>query len=299
MLALLGGTAVAFALTEGLKLEHSPISRTRVDKVFSPVCHCPTRVARIAFRLRDPDTLTVAIVDAGSKVVRTLLDRRSFNRGLHGFSWNGRGDDGAILPDGAYRPRLRLGRGRRTIVLPNPIRLDTRPPHVRILSVGPRTFSPDGDGRADGVVVRYRLDEPARALLLVDGVQRVRTLRVRVLDRLEWFGKDGGRTLPPGTYRLALAAEDLAGNRSRPTPARPVLLRYIALAGPARAPAGSAVRFHISTDARAYRWRLGAAHGAGRGPLLVLRAPGPGRYVLVVRAAGHAARERLVVGARP
>ena len=37
VLGLLGGTAAAFAITEGLKLEKSPIGSTHVDKLFSPV----------------------------------------------------------------------------------------------------------------------------------------------------------------------------------------------------------------------------------------------------------------------
>jgi hypothetical protein len=36
VLALLAATAVAFAITEGAKLEHSPILRTRVSPIFSP-----------------------------------------------------------------------------------------------------------------------------------------------------------------------------------------------------------------------------------------------------------------------
>ena len=36
VLALLGCTAAAFAVTEGLKLEKSPITNTLVDKVVAP-----------------------------------------------------------------------------------------------------------------------------------------------------------------------------------------------------------------------------------------------------------------------
>ena len=70
VLGLLGGTAAAFAVTEGLKLEPSPILSPRIAKVFSPACDCPTRVAEIAFRLRKPDNIRVQIVRGGT-VVRT------------------------------------------------------------------------------------------------------------------------------------------------------------------------------------------------------------------------------------
>ena len=71
VVALLAATAAAFALTQGLKLQKSPIFGTRVQPVFSPVCDCPKETARIAFKLRKADRLDIAIVDGG-KVVRTI-----------------------------------------------------------------------------------------------------------------------------------------------------------------------------------------------------------------------------------
>jgi hypothetical protein len=62
VLALLGATAAAFAVSERLKLEPSPITKTRVAKVFSPVCNCSQRVARVQFRLRRTDRLTVQVL---------------------------------------------------------------------------------------------------------------------------------------------------------------------------------------------------------------------------------------------
>ena len=62
VLGLLGGTAAAFAVTEHLKLVRSPILSTQVDnKVFSPVCRCSTEKARIHFRLRQADRVTLSI----------------------------------------------------------------------------------------------------------------------------------------------------------------------------------------------------------------------------------------------
>ena len=80
VVALLGATAAAFAVTEGLKLEPSPVRGTEVDKVFSPICDCPTRVAHIRFRLTRRNRLQVAIV-SGGKVVRTLEADKLYGRG--------------------------------------------------------------------------------------------------------------------------------------------------------------------------------------------------------------------------
>ena len=71
---LLAGTAAAFALTEGLKLEKTPVLGTQVGKVFSPTCRCPTRRVRIFFRLRKAETLTVTI-ERGGTPIRTLVGR--------------------------------------------------------------------------------------------------------------------------------------------------------------------------------------------------------------------------------
>src|ERR671937_1104388 len=74
VVGLLGGTAAAFALTEQLKLERSPVFRTDVGKLLGPNCRCGLVRIPIRFVLRKRDTLTVTIVDSRRRVVRTLLD---------------------------------------------------------------------------------------------------------------------------------------------------------------------------------------------------------------------------------
>lgn len=299
VLALLGGTAAAFAVTEGLKLERSPIAGTRVDKVFSPVCRCPSRVAKVAFRLRKADHLTVAIVGVDGAVARTIVDSRPTARGMVHFVWNGRDDAGRVVPVGTYKPRVHLDEQHRTIVLPNPIRVDTTPPRVLLVGVKPRVFSPDGDGRADRVRVRYRLSEPAHALLIVDRKQLVRTRRRSETGAVEWNGRLAGRSPRAGAYRVALAAEDPAGNVSAPAASVPVRIRYIALAREViRGRARTRIGVRVDTDARSYRWKLAGRSGRSRAPLLVFRAPRPGRYTLYVEAGGHADRALVIVEPR-
>ena len=71
VLALLASTATAFAVTERLKLEKSPITGTRVDKIFSPVCECERNVAVVSFRLRKPERVTVDMLNSRGKSVAT------------------------------------------------------------------------------------------------------------------------------------------------------------------------------------------------------------------------------------
>ena len=98
VVALLAATATAFALTEGLKLEQSPILGTAVDKVFSPVCGCPSEEARISFRLREADILDVALIDSDGTVVARPVQGERFERGRVVIRWDGLDADGSPCP---------------------------------------------------------------------------------------------------------------------------------------------------------------------------------------------------------
>lgn len=298
---LLVTTAVAFVYTEKLKLTPNPILGTRVDKTFSPVCDCDTSAASIFFRLRGGDLLTAEMIDSGGDVVRELVRNRPEREGPVTIVWDGRDDTGRIVAEGAYRPRIHLERERRTIVLPNPIAVDTTPPVVQLVSLRPRVFSPDGDHRADAVVARYRVDEPAGALLYVDGLQRVRKRGQLREGKIAWFGRVGGEPVAPGVYRVSVGARDRAGNLGAPTAARHVVARYVAL-GRRRIETAARARFAVLvlSDAARVEWRLGSRSGSARPGTLRLRAPlQPGRYTLRVAANGHSARAAVVVRERP
>ncbi|MBA3331897.1 MAG: hypothetical protein H0T39_13690 [Actinobacteria bacterium] len=200
---LLAGTAAAFVLAQRQKLEPSPILGTKVTKVFSPVCRCPTSRARVKFSLRRGDRVTVAIVRGdGEAVVRRLVSRRPFGPGPVILRWDGRGRRGRVVAEDTYRARVELVRQRRDFLIPNPIRLDTTRPRVNF----------DVVVRRREVLVRYRLSEQAQPLVFVDGRRVVRGRRREVLaGELRWNAK----ALRPGRHRLTLVAEDPAGNRSR------------------------------------------------------------------------------------
>jgi FlgD Ig-like domain len=292
VVGLLGGTAAAFAWTEHLKLERSPVYRTHVGKLLGPNCRCGLAQIPIRFVLRKPETLTVTIVDSNERVVRTLLSRTPRPKGVQRFGWDGRDDSGRVVPHGTYKPRLHLARDHRTILMPNPIHVDTAPPQVAVVSVRPRAFSPDGDGRSDLVRIRVRTTEPARALLFVNGRLRVRLRRYGNVGVLRWFGAG----YPPGRYRLVVRAVDRFGNLSAPSRAGVVRVRFVSVRPHVlHAKAGAKVRFRIRTDARRVHWRLGNAGGFSRPGLLVLRAPPAGRYVLRVTANAYTATSVLIV----
>ena len=296
-LALLGATAAAFAITERLKLERSPVTGTRVDRVFSPVCECARNVAVISIVLRRRETVTLDILNRNGRSIRTLVENLPEPAGRVSYTWDGRDNLERVVPEGVYRPRVLLERNGRTIVLPNPIRVDTTAPVITLVRVFPRVFSPDSDGSRDRVTASYRIDERARAVMLVDGRQRVQSKFRQVEGNLVWFGRVNGSVVRPGLYEIRLRAVDRAGNRSVRTRGVPVRVRFVELSRE-RIEVGAGKRFsvRVRTDAPTYRWLFDGRRGAGRREVLVLRAPEEaGSYTLYVTVGGRAARAEVVV----
>lgn len=191
-------------VTQHLKLEPSPISQTRVDKTFSPVCRCLSKVANITFELRRADHLRIAVRTPSGEVT---VAEGTFPRGEVRARWNGRDASGEPVPDGVYFPLVHLQRAARTIDLPNPIRVDTVRPTIKLTRLR-------SNGRR--LKITYAVSEPAHALLIVNGHRAVYTYSTRRHGRLTWYGSINGRRLGPGRHRLELVAVDLAGNRSAP-----------------------------------------------------------------------------------
>jgi flagellar hook capping protein FlgD len=293
---LLAGTAVAFAVTQGLKLEKSPVFGTKFPKVLGP--ETPARLRTFRFKLRKADTVTVTVVDAGGQVVRTLVDHESRKRGPVKVTWDGRTDDGAPAPEGSYRLRVRLADRRGTIQIPTTFKLDTTAPTLVVSAPKPPVISPDGDGHVDRAIIRYRTGEAARVFLTVNGRQAVRgKLRTRLSAALDTRGLH----LSPGRYVLRLRAEDKAGNLSPPSRPLVVTVRFVDI-GARRlvARAGKRFRVPLDTDARTVRWRLAGRSGIGPARSLRLRAPGaPGRYRLFVSVGNHADAALVVVRPAP
>lgn len=293
VLALLGCTAAAFAVTEGLKLERSPISRTNVDKVVAPdsASHAS---ASIQFVLRKRDRVTLEIVNGNGEVVRTIVRSRRERPGALQFTWNGRGDNREVVPDGFYRPRVHLAGERRTILLPNPIRMDATPPLIRLVSVQPRVFAPFGK-KHNSVLILYQTSEPARAQLYVDGQPKTFVHAFVRSGKIPW-GPKAAQYLRPGPHRIRLRAIDRATNVGPPSRSLTVVVRGVELRPQSvRVAAGRRFGFRV-LNAQRYAVHFRSLHRQHGGPLLILRAPDqPGRYLLLVATGGHVARAVVVV----
>jgi FlgD Ig-like domain len=305
VVGLLVATAAAFAVTENLKLTKSPIWRTRVvapDQVhrrraaalafFSPVCRCRTASVALQFSLRHADRLTLDVVDAARRPMLRLLRSKPESAGPHTFVWFGRTGEGTVAPDGAYLFQVKLADARRTILLPNRVRVDTSPPRVLTAKPNHPDFSPDGDHQSDSVRIHYALSEPGHALLFLRGRQIVKTKSGKPAGSFVWGGIQHGVPMPQGTYYLRVGAVDVAGNVAGPKHGVPVVvhIRYISLARHEIPAIAARTRFGVGvqTGAPIYDWRFGGRTGSASERVLVLRAPRkPGRYRLVVSEGGH------------
>jgi FlgD Ig-like domain len=303
LLGLLVATSAAFAITEHLKLEKSALYAVQVSAgstpdvrrglpvVISPVCNCSTSVARVGFELRQPERVTVTIVDSDGNTVATRInDKLLAGHSSQHIVWDGRTDSGGVVRDGVYYPSITLGR--RTFQLANKITVDTKPPQV-LHATGLKPVLLAGPGRS--VAIKYVLDEKAHALVYLGNGRRpiVVGRHTRLTDKIKWNGKLHHRPLPPGTYVLSIGAQDLAGNK---TPVRgrqqiAVQLQYIVLSpGRISIRSGRSFDVHVETASRHYTWRLGQRHGERHRKTLRLRAPStPGTYRLVVAQNGHTA----------
>lgn len=311
VLALVAGTAAAFAVAERLKLERSPITAPRFDRLFSPVCDCETDTARLRVRFRRAETVDATVVDTSGAPVRALARGERIPVGDHVFVWDGRDDAGAVAPDGRYRLRLRLLGERRTILIPTTIQLDATAPVVTRVRVEPGVFSPDGDGRRDRTKVFFRSSERGRAELVVNGQTVVRSpSRPAGKAALRWGGGIAGETAPPGVHRVSVRVRDAAGNLSESTPPLPVEIRFVRLDGDAyTAEAGGTLAFGVDADADVFAWSLHRSRG-GKAGKVVLRGEAepaaaipvdlppqvePGAYVLRVAVGEHRDRAPVTV----
>ena len=172
------------------------------------------------------------------------------------------------------------------------------PPVLQDVTVRPRVVSPDGDGRSDTARVSYRLSEPGRGALVVNGERRgLGTLFPRTEETIVWTAKSEGRPVDAGVYALQLVAVDrpetgLTGLRLSPLScaSSPSAATSIPVA------AGARFAVRVSSDARRVRWTLGGRSGFAAPGTLRLRAPlQKGRFTLTVSANGYTARAAVFV----
>ncbi|MCW2984777.1 MAG: hypothetical protein JWR63_2347 [Conexibacter sp.] len=222
---LVAATFAAFFVAQRLKNAPSVVQQFRAYYVFSPNGDGRLDRARITFKVKQADDVTVEVLDADGDPVKTLLDDRhlaAYAPIVPSLRWDGTDDQGQAVPDGRYRVRITLRHLGRSVIPQRSILKDTRPPRPRVLSIGSQKaygpeLLPEPDGSPAHVHFAPALQKAAVMVFrTAPGAPRL----VRTDDQLrfgatewDWNGTDDrGRRVSPGTYVVVLQWRDAAGN---------------------------------------------------------------------------------------
>ena len=330
---LVGATIAAFFVAQKLKSTPPRVQDLKVREFFSPNRDGRFDRTRVSFILKRADDISATVIDREGDVVRRLVDNRSLAKGERvSIAWNGRDDDGRIVPDGIYRVRVNLRGEGRSLTLPRNIRKDTTPPDLLVTSIGPQKNKlpqPELLPRPNGA--------PARATFQAAGARRKEVLVYRTdvrparpvfdspiqLDddatQWTWDGTAHGRRVTAGTYVVIIRARDQAGNvgSSAPIPPRSafreqlpgrggITVRYLTAQGSTRpVTGGEQAAVAVDSVGKNFNWsvrRVGerAVRKRGRGTrsrVVHFMAPGgkSGLYVFEVRTRSRKAATPVVV----
>ena len=330
---LVAATFAAFFVAQRLKNAPTVVQGLSHTPRFSPNGDGRKDRARVTFKVKKADDVTVQVLDADGDVVKTLLDDRhlkAYQPILPSLAWDGTTDSGAIAPDGRYRIRITLRREGRSLIPEWSILKDTQPPVPLVTSIGPQRqpgpeLLPEPGGGPANIHFGPALGH-ARIHIFRTAPGRPRQVLERGLapgaTAFSWDGKDdAGRQVPAGTYLAVPEWRDATGNIGTsvgldrdglptlthgPLPGRGgITVRYLG-AQPPVLPVKARDPLRIFVDARQerYSWsvrRLGAAtvarsHNPKTNTRVNLQAPGgkSGVYVFEARTASH--RTTVVFG---
>src|SRR5436190_13408891 len=134
--AIAVATVVAFFVAQQLKSEFPLVIRFAArPAAISPNHDGYQDSTRVGFDLTQRAKVSFSIVDSEGREVRRLLHDRTLAGDRHyRFRWDARNASGHIAPDGIYRMRVVRRDQGRVINSIKKIRVDTRPPRVRMLS---------------------------------------------------------------------------------------------------------------------------------------------------------------------
>jgi hypothetical protein len=280
---LVVATVAALFTTQQLKGEFPLVIRFATKPAhFSPNGDDYRDTTEVGFDLSEPASLSFMVVDSeGSEVRRLVSERRLAGDAKHRFRWDGRDDNGNLVPDGTYRMRVVRRDESRVINSVKEITVDRKPPRVTLLSAEPSVVATGLPGETPSVRLRYRGPKNKAPVIRVfrtdDGkphiVRRFRggPNRTAVWDGQVSSGPQRTESAPEGDYAFTVAVRDRAGNLTeapQPVPraavARPgtgVSVRRFTLRGPLSAvTVGAFAHLEVGPVDRSFDWvvsRLG------------------------------------------
>jgi FlgD Ig-like domain len=320
-------TIAAFFVTQLLKSEFPLVIRFAAAPAdISPNGDRFRDVSIVGFDLSEPAEVTFSIVDSEGQEVRRIVEsRRLAGDTRHRFRWDGRDDDGALVPDGVYRMRVVRRDEGKIINSLKELDVDTTPPRVRITSARPNLIAPGEPGQRPEVRIRYAgpvNQAPEFRIFRTDGGKPRVVARFRGDDTRSavWHGSVRGHPAAEGDYAFTVTVRDKAGNLAvapleipaarAAAPGTGVSVRRISLTGPLGVvPAGSLAHFEVGPFDRSLDFalaRLGdpevvrkGGRIGGRFRVRIPRTARTGVYVLRVRAGRRRARWPVAVAGLP
>jgi len=168
------------------------------------------------------------VVKAGSSVVYYNLEitdksnktvwKQEANSALpSSFTWNGLKSDSSRAPDGTYIAKLttKVASGTEATASSQAFTVDTTAPSVE-LSAPYTVFSPDGDKNKDTLPVTSKTSSEEKWVITVKDAKNNAVYTKTVSGTVSGFAWDGtddaGNKVADGTYSIAFAATDNAGN---------------------------------------------------------------------------------------
>ena len=221
---LVVATIFAFFATQQLKGEFPLVIRFATKPShFSPNADNYRDSSEIGFDLSEPASVSFMVVNSeGTEVRRIVSDRRLAGDAKHRFRWDGRDDEGNVVPDGTYRMRVVRRDESRVIDSVKKITVDTVPPKVTLASAEPSVIATGLPGEPPQVRLRYRgpkNDAPVvRVFRTGEGKPRiVRRFRGEPDRTASWDGRvsagpERTEPAPEGDYAFTVAVRDKAGN---------------------------------------------------------------------------------------
>jgi flagellar hook assembly protein FlgD len=171
----------------------------------------------IRFGLTRRAALGARVVSVSSgTAVRTLLASSVRTAGVRSLRWDGRSSGGTLVADGQYRIEVSAEDGPEQVTRSILVVVDRT---LGSVSAAPAAFSPNRDGRADGLEIGYALIRPASVQVQIRrGGKVVRTLVDATQPPgaygVRWGGRiDNGRRLSDGAARAVVLASTSLGRR--------------------------------------------------------------------------------------